>query len=233
VCVCGRVRSRTGSSLTHCTCRAVGWIRAENALGDWLATFATTTLQKSPDDGANLTSVFWACLTLGRLLGAVTSRLATPSQIIASDFTMAGLGCVLLVVWGATSLTGAYIAAGLIGTGLSTLYPMGIMLAQQKLNVTGGWISVFISGGTIGSVVLPLFVGLLMSVSAHALPWAVVVLISLQLGSYLFVYQYGNHDAAVVAAADGTGGVDDVDAGEFESDVDGLSDDDADDAIQL
>jgi hypothetical protein len=72
-----------------------------------------------------------------------------------------------------------------------------------------------------------------MSVSAQALPWAVVVLISLQLGSYLFVYQYGNHDAAVVAAADGTGGVDDVDAGEFDSDVDGLSDDDADDAIQL
>jgi len=169
---------------------------AEHALGDWLATFAIQTLHKSDDDGANLTSVYWACLTLGRLLGAATTKLLSPTQLIAMDFTLAGIGCIILLTWGAVSLGGAYVGAALIGTGLSTLYPMGIMLAERKVRMTGGWISVFISGGTIGSVALPLVVGLLMTVDHSALAWSTASFVLVQLVSYIFVARYEDIPAA-------------------------------------
>lgn len=81
----------------------------------------------------------------------------------------------------------AFVAVALLGMGLSTLYPMGIMLAEEKLSVTGSWISVFISGGTIGSVVLPLLVGLLLAKAPLALPWAETVFIVSQLLCWLVV----------------------------------------------
>lgn len=193
--------------------------RAEHALGDWLSTFAITTLHKSDDDGANLTSVYWGCLTLGRLLGAFTTQLLTASQLIAGDFTMASAGCVLLVTWGSNSLVGAYVGTAMLGIGLSTLYPMGIMLAEQKLKMTGGWISVFISGGTIGSVVLPLFVGLLMSIDRNALAWSTAVFVAIQLASYVYVARYKDRTTPEPAATIDPTLADEFDTGSEDSDA--------------
>ena len=65
---------------------------AENSMGDWLSTFAISNLHRSDGDGADLTSVYWGCLTGGRLVGALTTTLVTPGQLIAADFFLASLG---------------------------------------------------------------------------------------------------------------------------------------------
>eukprot|EP00041_Stephanoeca_diplocostata_P026781 m.727961 g.727961 ORF g.727961 m.727961 type:complete len:516 (-) comp23041_c0_seq2:1959-3506(-) len=160
---------------------------AEHTPGDWLATYALVKLNASEDDGANLTAMYWGLLTFGRLVGAVLTVKLSAVQMMGLDMAFCVLGCLLLLTWGSATVSGAYVAVALLGMGLSTLYPMGIMLAEEKLSVSGSWISVFISGGTIGSVVLPLLVGLLLAKAPLALAWAETGFILSQLLCWLVV----------------------------------------------
>ena len=64
---------------------------------------------------------------------------------------------------------------------------MGILLAESKLKADSAWISRLIAGGTIGSVVLPLLVGLLLADAPLAFAWCEAGFILVQIGSYLAV----------------------------------------------
>lgn len=161
---------------------------AEHTLGDWLTAFTVDTLDRSDDDGANVTAVYWGMLTLGRLLGAFTTQIISAADLIAIDFALCGIGCAVILM--SETIAGAFAAASLIGIGLSTLYPMGIMLAERKLPVTEGWISIFISGGTIGSVVLPTIVGVLLSIASTSLGWTMSAFVTTQLMAYVYVNNY-------------------------------------------
>ena len=60
-------------------------------------------------------------------------------------------------------------------------------MAETKLKADSAWISRLIAGGTIGSVVLPLLVGLLLAGAPLAFAWCEAGFILVQIGSYLAV----------------------------------------------
>eukprot|EP00039_Didymoeca_costata_P031440 m.34740 g.34740 ORF g.34740 m.34740 type:complete len:496 (-) comp8771_c0_seq2:22-1509(-) len=159
----------------------------EHTPGDWLATFAMDQLDQDEDVGAYMTSVYWAMLTFGRLLGVGTSVWLSANQLIGLDFGMCIIGCILLITLGGKDVQVAYFSSGLIGFGLSTLYPMGILLGESRLPLTAKWISRFIAGGTIGSVVVPVIVGLLFKISSMAFSWALLSFIGMQFTCYMTV----------------------------------------------
>ena len=132
-------------------------------------------------------SRYWGSLTLGRLLGVVLTAKLSVHQLITLDFLLACIGAVMLLAVSDSSLSGVYVAAAVMGVGFSTLYPMGILLAESKLKADSAWISRLIAGGTIGSVVLPLLVGLLLADAPLAFAWCEAGFILVQIGSYLVV----------------------------------------------
>ena len=180
------LRSRFVGGMCAMTFYYFAYATAEQVPGAWLATYAVhSDVDSSDAHGAYVTSVYWASLTLGRLVAAVTALRIADETLMRSCFAACGAGCVVLIVVGQSSLTGLYVAAAFLGLGLSALFPMGILLARSRLPVRGKWISRFIAGSDVGSITMPALVGFF--VEDHPSAFVIAQVASLSLLLFTFI----------------------------------------------
>jgi FHS family Na+ dependent glucose MFS transporter 1 len=134
------------------------YVGTEVGFGNWVYTYALTLGLGTEITSAYLTSAYWGTFTLGRLLGVWVSTRLRSAQILIADL----LGCLasvcVILLWhdSATALW-----AGAIGLGLCTasVFPTLIMLAGERMRVTGAMTGWFLAGASIGGMLLPWGIG--------------------------------------------------------------------------
>jgi FHS family Na+ dependent glucose MFS transporter 1 len=142
------------------------YVGAEVGSGNWVYTYAFTLGLRTTITSAYLTSAFWEAFTLGSLLGVWISTRARVITILFADL----LGCLaflsVILLWPDSVFA---LWTGIIGLGLfmaSFLLTM-IVLAGERMYVTGAVTGWFLVGGGAGGTILPGLSGRLSSGSVR------------------------------------------------------------------
>jgi MFS transporter, FHS family, Na+ dependent glucose transporter 1 len=136
----------------------VVYVGAEVGFGNWIYTYALTLGLGTSITAAYLTSAFWGTFTLGRLLGIWISTRLRPATILIVDLLgcLASLGVVLL--W-RDSATALWIGAIGLGLFMASVFPTTLMLAGERMRITGAMTGWFLAGASIGGMSLPWGIG--------------------------------------------------------------------------
>jgi len=157
------------------------YVGAEVGFGNWIYTYALTLGLGTQVTAAYLTSAFWGTFTVGRLLGVWISARARAATILFVDLLgcLASLGLILLWPDSAPALW-----AGAIGLGLfmASIFPTTLMLAGERMHVTGAMTGWFLAGASIGGMSLPWGIGqAFVRIGAAAMPVLVLVTVAVNL----------------------------------------------------
>ena len=134
------------------------FVGAELGFGGWINTYAVEGLGRESTMGRLLTSVFWASLAGARLLIVPISPFVKPRYILIAVVA----GCVLSL--GAISAwpgSDAALWVGTIGFGLCVgpMFPTALNMAERVTHLSGAVTSVFLVGGSVGSMTVPWIIG--------------------------------------------------------------------------
>jgi FHS family Na+ dependent glucose MFS transporter 1 len=160
------------------------YVGAEVGFGSWIYTYALTLGLGTTITAAFLTSAFWGTFTLGRLLGIWVSTRIHIATILVVDLVgcLASLGVILL--WQESVLALWY---GTIGLGLfmASIFPTTLMLARERMHITGSMTGWFLAGASVGGMSLPWGIGQsFVLIGAETMP--ILILVTLVL--ILLVY---------------------------------------------
>jgi FHS family Na+ dependent glucose MFS transporter 1 len=134
------------------------YVGAEVGFGGWIFTYATALKLSTATTAAYLTSGFWAALTVGRILAVPIARRFSYSSILFVDLTgcLASVGIILLFPSSQAALvTGAF---GL-GLFMASVFPTLLSFANKQLHLTGQMTGGFITGASLGAMLVPPLIG--------------------------------------------------------------------------
>lgn len=134
------------------------YVGLELGFGNWIYTYAFTLNLETDITAARLTSAFWGSFTFGRLLGIWISTCLRSKTILFMDIVGCAISIAIMVLWKDSSLA---LRVGTVGLGFSmaSVFPTFLMLAGERMQVTGtvtGW---FLVGSGAGSMLLPWLIG--------------------------------------------------------------------------
>lgn len=159
----------------------VFYVGAEVSFGNWVYTYALTLGLGTTITSAYLTSAFWGTFTLGRLLGVWVSTRAKAFSILIVDF----MGCLVslgIILFWPESMIALWTGAIGLGLFMASVFPTILMLAGERMRITGtitGW---FLAGASIGSMFLPWSIGqAFVRFGAGAMPILVLATVMLNL----------------------------------------------------
>jgi len=151
------------------------FVAAELGFANWIYTYALTLGLASPVGASYLTSVFWAALTLGRLLTIPLATRIRPRYLLAADI-MGMLLCMGLLGT-ATPLAGViWIATAGMGLAVANAFPTLMNLAGRHMPITGSITRWFLVGSSLGAMTVPYGIGQLFVAVG---PFMLVVVIAL------------------------------------------------------
>jgi len=149
-------------------------VGTEFGFGNWIYTYSLRMGLGTTITSAFLNSAFWGSFTISRLAGIWISTQLQPITILIGDL----LGCLaslsLIAIWPQSHLI---LWLGTIGTGLFTasIFPTLLLLAGERIKVTGavtGWMLV---GGGIGGMFVPWLIGqAAVRIGSSVMPYLVV-----------------------------------------------------------
>jgi FHS family Na+ dependent glucose MFS transporter 1 len=134
------------------------YVGAEIGFGNWVYTYAITLRLADAITAAYLTSAYWGLFTVGRLLGVWISTRARSNVILIFDLG-GSLLCMALIYLGSASAALLWLGTICLGLSMASVFPTMLMLASQKLRVSGtitGW---FLVGSGAGGMLLPWLIG--------------------------------------------------------------------------
>ncbi len=134
------------------------YVAAEVAYGGWISSYGLELGFGDAAQTAYLASVFWGSLTLGRLVAIPLASRVRAGAIIAIDFTGALL-CLVAILCAPTSTATLWIATGMFGFFLASIYPMLLVYSGERMAVSGQSTSWYMAASSIGSMTLPWIVG--------------------------------------------------------------------------
>lgn len=157
------------------------YVGAEVGFGNWVYTYAVTLGLGTSITAAYLTSAFWGTFTVGRLVGIWVSTHLRPATILVVDLLgcLASLGVILL--W---RDTGAALWTGAVGLGLfmASIFPTTLMLAGERMQISGAMTGWFLAGASVGGMSLPWGIGqAFVRISPITMPVLVLVSVTVNL----------------------------------------------------
>ena len=134
------------------------YVGLELGFANWIYTYALTLDLGTTITAAYLTSAFWGSFTFGRLLGVWVSTRAHSQAILFADLIGCAISTIIIMLWKDSSLA---LWIGSIGLGLSmaSIFPTFLMLAGERMEVTGAMTGWFLVGSGAGSMLLPWLIG--------------------------------------------------------------------------
>lgn len=138
------------------------YVGAELAFGGWVYTYATTLNLMNAAQGAYLTSAFWLSFTLGRLLSIPLATRLPPKTLLSI-----ALPSCLVILAGLMLQPNSPVVLWCVAIGLgfcmAPIWPTGFTLAGQSLRLTARLSGLILLGDSLGAMVLPWLVGLVMA----------------------------------------------------------------------
>lgn len=134
------------------------YVGLELGFGNWIYTYALTLGLGTTITAAYLTSVFWGSFTLGRLLGVWVSTRMRSQSIILMDLIGCAVSTLIIMLW-KDSASALWIGTFGLGISMASVFPTLMILAGERMQITGtitGW---FLVGSGAGSMLLPWLLG--------------------------------------------------------------------------
>jgi FHS family Na+ dependent glucose MFS transporter 1 len=134
------------------------YVGLELGFGNWIYTYALTLKMETEITAAYLTSAFWGSFTFGRLIGVWVSTRLRPVTILYMDLIGCAVSTLIIMLW-RDSNTALWIGTFGLGLSMASMFPTFLLLAGERMQITGtitGW---FLVGSGAGSMFLPWFIG--------------------------------------------------------------------------
>jgi FHS family Na+ dependent glucose MFS transporter 1 len=134
------------------------YVGIEIGFGNWIYTYALTLHLETEITAAYLTSAFWGSFTFGRLLAVWISTRLRPVTILFMDLAGCAISTIIIMLW-KDSNTALWIGTFGLGLSMASMFPTFLLLAGERMQITGtitGW---FLVGSGAGSMLLPWFIG--------------------------------------------------------------------------
>lgn len=166
------------------------YVGAEVGFGNWIYTYAITLGLGTATSAAYLTSGYWGIFTLGRLLGIWLAAYLAPKRILFIDL-IGSLFSIAIIILFPESLLALWIGTALLGLFMASIFPGIIMLAGERMRITGAITGWFLVGGGIGGMSIPWLIGqAFVKISPQTMPLFVMVSLFINMLAILvFVYR--------------------------------------------
>ncbi len=133
------------------------YVGSENTFSNWMVTHLINELEFSQTVSQNLLSTLWLMVIVGRIIVGRISRYALAHNMIVVMGVGGLLGVFLFV--NATSISGIAMAIVLSGLMFSGIYPMTMVATRSVIGSSATISAMIISGGGLGSTILPYITG--------------------------------------------------------------------------
>ncbi len=151
-----------------------GWIRTYGEEVDFSELGATW-----------LTTTFWIGFTVGRVISSANGQRVRPKIVLAISCVATVIASIVLVVGNGRSGP-VWLGAGMLGLATAPQFPVMLTYLERRIHVTGYATSWFVGGAGLGGLVFPWLIGRWFDASGPAaLPWSMLILGLLTLGSFL------------------------------------------------
>lgn len=159
------------------------YVGLELGFGNWIYTYALKLNLENEITAARLAAAFWGAFTFGRLLGVWVSTQLRSKPILFMDIIGCAISIAVMIAW---RNSGTALWIGTLGLGLSmaSIFPTLIMLAGERMTITGtitGW---FLVGAGTGSMLLPWLIGQVFVITG---PQAMTAVLLVTLVGFLLV----------------------------------------------
>jgi len=156
------------------------YVGTEVAYGGYISTFTRTRLDASQVDGAHMTSIYWAMLSVGRLVAALVTSHVNHTKYLAIHLVMAAVAIAILTfsnLCPTGSWHGVLVGTVIFGFALAPLFPGAMLLAEERLGrgMLGTEASVIVVMAALGESICPGVVGLAMAQETIYFGWALLI----------------------------------------------------------
>jgi len=127
--------------------------------GGWIFTYVSELGIADVTAASLITSLFWGCVTLGRLLGVPVSKKVSPGLMILFNSALLVLVLGLMLIWPFNPLM-MWIGSAGMGLAISIVFPTLLSFAKSRMNLTGRITGLFFMGSSVGMMVMPMLLGL-------------------------------------------------------------------------
>jgi FHS family Na+ dependent glucose MFS transporter 1 len=134
------------------------YLGVENGFGGWIYTYATELGIAGETAASYMNSLFWAALTLGRLIAVVLARKVRPYVMLIGNFSLAIVTLGLILIWPDQPIMIWLGSAGL-GLACSSIFPTLLALSETRLKITGAVTGLFFLGSSLGGTLVPMLLG--------------------------------------------------------------------------
>lgn len=134
------------------------YVGLELGFGNWIYAYALTLGLETEITAAYLTSVFWGSFTFGRLLGIWISTRLRSRTILFMDIIGCAISTILIMLWKDSTLA-LWIGTFGLGISMASIFPTLIMLAGERMQITGTITGLFLVGSGAGSMLMPWLIG--------------------------------------------------------------------------
>ena len=134
------------------------YVGLELGFGNWIYTYALTLKLETVITAAYLTSAFWGSFTFGRLLGVWISTRLRPTTILYMDIIGCAVSVIIIMLW-KDSNTALWVGTVGLGLSMASMFPTFILLAGERMQITGAITGWFLVGSGAGSMFLPWLIG--------------------------------------------------------------------------
>ena len=134
------------------------YVGLELGFGNWIYTYTLTLGLGNITAAANLNGIFWGSFTLGRLLGVWVSTRLHSKTILFMDILGCAISIVVIMLWKDSS-TALWIGTILLGLSMASVFPTFIILAGERMQITGAITGWFLVGSGTGGMLLPWLLG--------------------------------------------------------------------------
>jgi FHS family Na+ dependent glucose MFS transporter 1 len=134
------------------------YVGIEGGFGGWIFTYATELGIADETAASYMNSLFWAALTLGRLIAVLLARKVRPAVILIGNFTLAILFLGVILIWPAQP-TMIWISSAGFGLACSSVFPTLLALSETRMKITGAVTGLFFLGSSLGGTLVPTLLG--------------------------------------------------------------------------
>lgn len=163
------------------------YVGLELGFGNWIYTYALTLKLGTTVTAAYLTSAFWGSFTLGRLLGIwVSTRLRAHTTILV-DLIGCTISTIIIMLWKESSVA-LWIGTFGLGLSMASIFPNIMMLAGERMQITGAITGWFLVGSGAGGMLIPWLLGQIFARTGPQLMTTVLLAVTLGIVAVLMIF---------------------------------------------
>lgn len=124
----------------------------------WIFSYVSESGIADIATASRITALFWASLSLGRLIAIPISKKVAPGTMVLFNFSLLTLVVIFLLIWPIHPVM-MWIGAAGVGLATSILFPTLLSYAKTLVNMTGRVTGLLFLGSSLGMMILPLLLG--------------------------------------------------------------------------